>query len=270
MDLFKKYKNNLKKFNIEDIATDEVIIHHHLGLGDHLTCNGLVNYLTKTFNKVYLPVKEKNFKNVTYLYKENLKVNLIKIPTGNHSTGNLTNEDIWEISDYEKDYIDNIANKMKVEILKVGHEKFSSPHPETFYKQLNIPFTVSSDYFQVKYDAQKNYLLEQHLKDFYNIENDYIVIHCESSKGIYPIDKLKSLGSSKRILIEKKSDIFNNIFLYQDVLKNAKEVHVIDSSFFCLADRIQTSKNLFLHNTPKTENLDKILSFLKDWQIINY
>jgi hypothetical protein len=81
---------------------------------------------------------------------------------------------------------------------------------------------------------------------------------------------LKSLGSSKRILIEKKSDIFNNIFLYQDVLKNAKEVHVIDSSFFCLADRIQTSKNLFLHNTPKTENLDKILSFLKDWQIINY
>ena len=61
------------------IVDPELIIYHHLGLGDHLICNGLVNYLSLNFNKVFLPVKKRNFNNVSYLYKENNKIHLFKV-----------------------------------------------------------------------------------------------------------------------------------------------------------------------------------------------
>ena len=45
-------------YNLKKIVDPELIIYHHLGLGDHLICNGLVNYLSLYFNKVFLPVKK--------------------------------------------------------------------------------------------------------------------------------------------------------------------------------------------------------------------
>ena len=50
---------NKIKYQYEDIKSNKLILHHHLGLGDHLTCNGLVNYLSEIFNEIYLPVFEK-------------------------------------------------------------------------------------------------------------------------------------------------------------------------------------------------------------------
>ena len=51
-----------------------ILHHHHLGLGDHIICNGMINYLTNYFNKIYIPVKEKNFDNIKYLYKDKKSV----------------------------------------------------------------------------------------------------------------------------------------------------------------------------------------------------
>ena len=42
---------------IKDIENKEFILHHHLGLGDSIVCNGMINYLSKDFEKIYLPVK---------------------------------------------------------------------------------------------------------------------------------------------------------------------------------------------------------------------
>ena len=51
---------------LKDIG-DSFIIHHHLGLGDSIICNGLVNYLSKKNNKVYLPVKSNLLDKINYL-----------------------------------------------------------------------------------------------------------------------------------------------------------------------------------------------------------
>jgi len=34
-----------------------VIIHHHLGIGDHFTCNALVHYIAKDYDEVWLVCK---------------------------------------------------------------------------------------------------------------------------------------------------------------------------------------------------------------------
>ena len=42
--------------NLKQVKNDAFILYHHLGLGDHIICNGLTNYLSKTYKKIYMPV----------------------------------------------------------------------------------------------------------------------------------------------------------------------------------------------------------------------
>ena len=58
---------------------EEFVLHHHLGLGDTIICNGLVNFLSTKYSKIYLPVKENLFNTVQFLYSENKNLSLFKI-----------------------------------------------------------------------------------------------------------------------------------------------------------------------------------------------
>ena len=40
-------------YNLSKISDSELVVYHHLGLGDHLICNGLVNYLSLDFKKYF-------------------------------------------------------------------------------------------------------------------------------------------------------------------------------------------------------------------------
>ena len=42
-----------------------VVIHHHLGLGDHIICNGLINQMSVS-KKIYLICKLQYYKNIKY------------------------------------------------------------------------------------------------------------------------------------------------------------------------------------------------------------
>ena len=35
------------KYKIENISKKDLIAYHHLGLGDHIVMNGLINYMSK-------------------------------------------------------------------------------------------------------------------------------------------------------------------------------------------------------------------------------
>ena len=50
----KTMKINFKKstdfiYSLNKIKQDEFILYHHLGLGDFIVCNGMVNYLSNKF-----------------------------------------------------------------------------------------------------------------------------------------------------------------------------------------------------------------------------
>ena len=55
---------------------------------------------------------------------------------------------------------------------------------------------------------------------------------------------LSYLLKFQKIKIEKSTDTFNNIFFYLKLIKEAHEIHVINSSIFCLADRVAFWKAL--------------------------
>ena len=121
-----------EKFSLKDIENKEFILHHHLGLGDSIVCNGMVNYLSKHFEKIYLPVKDNNYKTMKFLYSENNRVEIFKV----------------ENETREND-VSNFANNNNLEILRVGFKNVGdTPFNKAFYKQLNLPYKYSIKYFR--------------------------------------------------------------------------------------------------------------------------
>lgn len=249
---FNKMKSNTT-YKLSKINDSKFILHHHLGLGDHIICNGMVNYLTNYFNKIYIPVKEKNFDNIKYLYKDKKSVIPFSIKRLNAET--------------EKIEIDEFSKKNNLKILKVGFDKISKPFNLGFYKQVGIPFSYSFDYFSIPNNFQAQKLLSESMKKHFNIKNDYTLIHNESSMGDLDLDLDLDF---KPIYIKKELDPYKNIFLYRDLIENAKEIHCIDSSFLHLVERLKTSSKLFFHNAKKIGIKGEKVELLKDWNVVEY
>jgi hypothetical protein len=57
---------------------NEIYILHHLGLGDHISCHGIVRYFCEQYKKVYLFVKEHNFENVRFMFNDIKNIEFIK------------------------------------------------------------------------------------------------------------------------------------------------------------------------------------------------
>ena len=129
MALEKTMKINFKKstdfiYSLNKIKQDEFILYHHLGLGDFIVCNGMVNYLSNKFKKIYIPVvSEPYFKMIQYLYSENENVNIFKIKNDNRDS-----------------QVIKFASTFELPILKVGFTKVrKQPFNEAFYNQLDLP-----------------------------------------------------------------------------------------------------------------------------------
>jgi len=239
--IYKYFFNTHYEFG--NIRSNELIIHHHSGLGDAVICNGIVNFLSRKFDKIYLAAYEKIYDHLDYLYSENESVELIKY----------------------KDAI-NLYKKNTLPKLRVGFEKNKKNFNVAFYEQLSLDYQISYDYFYIPPDESKENKLLEHLKNEYQIEDDFSLIHQVSSYGEVNLNVKSSL---QRIYVEKETDIFKNIFLYKKVIENAKEIHCIDSSFLHLVERVPTDAKLYFHNyKTKTQKPEKLI-LKKDWIIIN-
>jgi hypothetical protein len=237
-------------YEIKKIKTGKFLAYTHLGLGDHIVCNGLLNYFSESFDRIYLPVKSRDINNITYLYKDNQKIEIFKIE---HSS---------EVED-----INNFANKNNLIILKVGFKKRKPPFNLSFYDQFDLPYSYSMSKFSVPKDIKKEENLYQHLREIYKIKNEYQVVHNQSSYGKVSLQTNKQLPT---IFIEKETDLYKNIFLYSKIIKNAVEIHCLDSSFLHLVERVQTNANLFFHDIKKDGQKGADVHLVKNWQIINY
>jgi len=238
--IFIYFKNTIYK--VDKLSSKTIVIHHHQGLGDIIICNGLVNYLSNLFEKIILPIYENYYEQVCYLYVENPKIEIVSIQN--------------ESEIYTR------FNKNQV--LRVGFEKNYGKFNTSFYKQLNIPYSVSYDYFNVPRNNKKETELMNHLMKFYRIENNYRLVHRSSSYGQVNL----SLDDRLPIIyIEKDTDIFNNIFLYVKLIEGADEIHCIDSSILHLVERVPSESSLFFHPIKKEGQVTEKLELYRDWNI---
>lgn len=202
---------------------DEIIVYHHLGLGDHFICNGLVNKLSED-SFIHLICKENNYDTVASLYSENDQVKVVNIKS--------EDSDVFEY-----------AENQDLEILKIGFCDFDNEtFDESFYTQLGYNLVLRYNNF--KLPRLSDWLYERLVST-----KDYCLISDTCSEGQFELSINTSL---EKIYI--KPGITTNLLDYVSLIKNAKEIHCIDSAVYHLVDSIGVQAKLFFHDVRNSPN----------------
>jgi hypothetical protein len=201
-------------------------IYHHLGLGDHIICNGLVRSLINPDEEYKMFVKPHNLTSVSFMYRDikNLSF-LIGDDTFAQSfiqQNNLTNEDLILAGFYK-------------------HPE-SNSFDESFYLQNNLKFTDRWDKFYVNRDINR----EEELFNYYGLgDTEYVFIHDDILRN-YNIDE--NYVNKDLKIIRPIKGLTENIFDYCTIIKNSSESHFIDSSFRLMCDSLNLkNEDIFYH-----------------------
>lgn len=234
------------------ISMKELCIHHHLGLGDHFDCNGMVRYILKNFDfsKIYVFSKSNYFSMIEYMYRDEEGIEVIKIDKD-------LNED---------EQVRQFIEKNSLPFLRVGFESYPTGKEiidnkncwEYFYDQVKIPYNVRTDYFYVQRDEEE----ESNLLEALNPEQKpYIFVHDDPERGMI-LDRL-----DYKDFHVIRNDNTKNIFHFTKVLENAKEIHCMESSFKSLIDIYAKTADLYYHDLrghPLGEQTNR------EWRIVEY
>tara|TARA_R110000824_G_scaffold234655_1_gene423274 strand:- start:2326 stop:3063 length:738 start_codon:yes stop_codon:yes gene_type:complete len=243
------------KHTHDNTATNKKLcIHHHLGLGDHFDCNGMVRFLLEegSSDKVYVFSKSNSFNIIEYMYQDEDKIEVIKID----KEGN----EYSQVNSFLK-------SAQPLQFLRVGFDQYPSDTEasenkncwEYFYEQVQIPYNVRTDYFYVERDEGAE---AQLLQDLNPTNAPYIFLHDDAERG-YNINTDKVTDGYHVI----RNDNTKNIFHFIKVLENAEEIHCMESSFKTLIDIYAKTANLYYHDFrghPLGERTNR------KWNIVSY
>lgn len=202
-------------------------IYHHLGLGDHIICNGLVRSLINSNEKYTMFVKTHNLTTVKFMYRDLKNLDFI---TGDDNFVN-------------KFLLENNINKNDLIIAGFYRHPNSVEFDDSFYLQNNISFLNRWTKFKVERDLESEFKL---FKKFNIKENEYVFIHDDISRN-YSIDN-KNIINKDLPIIKPVIGYTNNVFDYCYLMEKSLESHFIDSSFKLIFDSLQLrNNNIFYH-----------------------
>ena len=233
----------------------ELYIHHHLGLGDHFDCNGMVRWILEKqqWDKLYVFAKSNYFSMIEYMYRDTDDIEVVMVDKNN---------------EYED--VKRICSENKADTLVVGHQFYPGKQAELlynkncwelFYDQLRIPYDVRYNYFYFKRDEQEE---ERVFKKLNPDSEPYIFIHEDASRG-FTLNRDHFLDPNLKVI---ENDVSENIFHFIKIIENAQEVHCMESSFKTLIDFYCKQPNLFYHDMRDNQPLGGNSS--KNWKVISY
>lgn len=200
-------------------------IYHHLGLGDHIVCNGLVRSLINDNDIYTIFVKSHNYETVKYMYRDIENLNFL---IGDDS--------------FVNSYISN-HNIKQDDLLVAGFRNYpnSKSFDESFYLQNNIPFNYRWDNFKVI----RNYESEINLFKKFNVtEKKYIFVHDDDR---FHIDLTKIKNPNNLPIIKCVKGLTDNIFDFCYLIENSLECHTIESSLQFIIDSLNLNVENYVH-----------------------
>jgi hypothetical protein len=195
-------------------------IYHHLGLGDHIICNGMVRHYKEIYGKVTVFCKPHNYENVKYMYRDDEDITVLSV-----------GED-WDVNVYI------FENKISNDVIKIGFDKLMNypmtKFDEAFYKIAELPFEYRFSKFSFLRDFDK----ENEAFNYVNPNNEeYIFVHGN-------VDKNKIRTDLKII----ENPIEFGVFDILKIIENATEVHIMESSIKCLVNSYVFEKPSFYYH----------------------
>ena len=231
----------------------KVLFVSHLGMGDMIVMCGAVRYFTTIYNEIHVVCIDTYYNNVKMMYQDNNNIKIISI-NPNNDEYSIANE---LIKDYEyKGYDICLTGQHKRN--KIGINFTYDDLHKTFYNDLDLDISIMKDYFNIAFNIESINLYKKIPKFL-----KYIFIHTlSSSKNIF-ID-VKKFKEDDILIINPNTNMYDindkyyelanefinkPIFIYTDIIINALELHMVDSSFSCMSALLNTntSQNKYLY-----------------------
>jgi hypothetical protein len=266
-DIF--YENVIKNIQNENLYNEnkDCYLITHLGLGDNISMSGVARYLTIFYNKVYVVVKNnRNYDNMKLLYSDNENIILISVDPFDERRNiiniinNLSeNYDVFvsgfSHTSYIKSRISNkFLNKNKITNFL---DTFKYPHIVNFFNDIHIDFKIYSTFFNIPET-------DSSVKLFNNIKNKNIIfVHSKASNKEISICLSEYIINDDFFIVCANKNYYdskhNNFLLANDyvelpiinyitIIKNAKIIKIIDSSFACIIIPLQMKNELNTNN----------------------
>jgi len=261
------YSNDI--LNGEIIKQDKAYFLGHNGLGDNITSISAINFLLKYYKTIYFLCKDIHKQNIELLINNNC-VNIISFKQNN------------EYDECNRIIINAFNDDNNIDIFIYGcHKSYLNSkisHPDLLnYKQTDKNYAIKYDfikdfYYDIKLDLSIYYeyfdISESDInKYYYNIIKQYkiIFLHTKSSNREINLDIVinKYIDNSEYIIICANKNIYSiedykysianqyiNILLgyYITLIKNANEIHIVDSCFSCIVYPMSQTNKLKASN----------------------
>lgn len=204
-------------------------IFHHLGLGDHIICNGMVRHFVELMDEVTIFCHKHYEENVRYMFRDDKRIHIYPEDQKN---------------------IDPLLLLVKDPVMRIGfeiipyYENIFTQHrksfDEIFYYLAGVDFSVRYDKFYIERDSLRE---EEAFKKLNPKNEPYIYVHDDPNRG-FIIDENKHRKDLKII----KNDFNFNLFEMRKILENAEEIHTMQSGMFDLCNSMWLDKpKIYVH-----------------------
>jgi hypothetical protein len=215
----------------------------NLGLGDAIICNGLVRWYARTGCEIILPCWEHNLPTVRHMFSDLANVR-VALPVNGDARPQRS-----------RDY----------EVLSIGvnnpHFGAIEPWDRAFYEFAGVPFDAKWDLFYVPESGSE-----------IRVHGRYMLVHEDNERGFGIDPERLDLPIGKRGMgftwsINKGEGPLTD---WRNVIRDAAEIHMIDSAPMHLAELLPTTGKLFYHKyaRAKGNRNHQDATFRKDWKVI--
>jgi hypothetical protein len=211
-----------------------LFVHHHLGLGDMIHCNGMVRGLLEELSgqcNLHLICKRRNAIMVQWMYRDEPRIVLESIDETKNEQGEVRRV---------------LRERQSDNFLSVGHKalrRFEKDFPnlffdQLFYLQLNMPYERRF----TKCHWEREIAEEERVFRKLAPQGPYAFVHDDAARG-YVVDT-RSLD-----LPIVRNDTSESIFHLGLLLERAAEIHCMESSIRCMMESLQFQHDrLYYHS----------------------
>jgi hypothetical protein len=219
-------------------AKKRAFVYSHLGLGDMFWMNGAVRYLATAFDEVIVVCKEKYETNVRLMYADDPSIKPFPIKD---------DYVLHPFSEHRKFIEADGFTVFTCGAHTEGHKVYD--FPLSFYDDFGLPRDVRQAYFHVpKFQEAADLLLKVR-----SVAPNYIVVHQQSQAKKLPIWDMLNKQDPNRLVLDLNENhypadhpfhsvaelvINQPLLFYTFLLVNATEIHMIESSIYCMASHL--------------------------------
>lgn len=249
-------------------SAKRLVVLPHQGLGDLILCNGLLHHLGNSHSHVILLIRHTYEKEMRMAFQDSNNFSILPLL---NFPGKIWARRSELIFGY---LIGSLLRVFGWKFLPLGYlgKRFFGTNKkrlrfdESFYDQANVPFDARWSLFGVKRDLAEE---EKLFKKLNPDGKDFAFLHEDPSRS-FVIDR-NYISPGLTIITPYDFGTQFPIWHYRKILENAKEIHVIESSFCAFIESIDVAGRKFAHRYARPEasgDWKHEFSYRTKWEVL--